>query len=69
MYLISLRVRPGMMNAQICHSQIGAEIRRPIANDMRSRRSKAPVTVSNISSTLAASPSVAAMSRIGSVIR
>ena len=30
-----------MMNAQICHSQIGAEIRMPIANDMRSRRSKA----------------------------
>ena len=33
MYRISLRVSPGMMNAQICHSQTGAEIRRPIAND------------------------------------
>ena len=50
-----------MMNAQICHSQIGAEIRMPIANDMRRRRSKAPVTVLNISSTLAESPSVSAI--------
>ena len=69
MYRISLRVSPGMMNAQICHSQIGAEIRMPIANDIRRRRSKAPVTVLNISSTLAASPSVSAICRIGSVIR
>ncbi len=60
-YLISLRVSPGMMNAQICHSQIGAEIRMPIANDMRRRRSNAPVTVLNMSSTFAESPSSSAI--------
>ena len=67
-YRISFRVSPGMMKAQICHSQIGAERKMPIEKAIRMRRSKADVTFVKFSAEKS-SPRCAVMYRMGPVIQ